>query len=240
MSSVGIILGSGWGKISHHFKAKKIQDFSTVFGHTPTALGHEGKILSGTLHGKRVILLSGRFHLYEGYSPEEAAKTVTYLHEQGISKLILTSAAGALNPKFKVGDLVIHSDVLTLFCPSPLVGSHFQDMSEPYAKHMVEQTEICAHKTGLDYQKGVYAFVRGPHYESFADKLALRQLGADIVGSSTVPELIMAKHLQMDVLGLSITTNLAFVKHSHQEVLKAAEHKEDILFLLLDRLIKVL
>lgn len=224
---IGLILGSGWGKIITDIQNAQPTSFKDVFNRETGVPGHEGKVIFGQLEGKDVIVMSGRFHTYEGYSSEQVAETVTYLHKQGVNRLIVTSASGGLNPKYKVGDLVIQNDLITLFAQSPLVGAQFQNMSEPFDESLRQKAIEAAVGSGLSFQQGVYVYFRGPHFETFADKLALRSLGGDICGMSTVPEVIMANHLGMKVLGLSLVTNLAFVKHDHKEVLAAAQSKEN-------------
>lgn len=225
-SPIGFILGSGWGGILEKVKNKKEKSFESVFGHKTTVTGHAGKIISGSLMKKNVIILSGRFHTYEGYTPHEATKTVRYLHEQGVKQIVITSASGALNPKYQVGDLVILSDLISLFCQSPLTGNQFQNLSQPFSGRLTGAAQKAADQTDFPWQKGVYVYLKGPHFETFSDKMALRFLGADVVGMSTVPEVIMANHLGVEVLGLSLVTNLAFVKHDHKDVLQAAKNRE--------------
>src|SRR3989344_735743 len=220
-SPTGLILGSGWGGIADSLENKKEKSFEKIFGSKTTVPGHSGKLFTGKLYGKKLIILSGRFHSYEGFSTSEVTKTVKFLHGQGIKKLIITSAAGALNPKYKVGDLVILNDLITIFCQSPLVGPKFQNLSQPFSPELIKLAQKSASEVKLPSQKGVYVYMKGPHFESFADKKALRLLGADVVGMSTVPEVIMANHLGMEILGLSLVTNLAFVKHDHRKVLQA-------------------
>lgn len=235
---LGIILGSGWGKILENLHGKKEKSFKQVFGTSTSVPGHENKVIEATLNSKKVIFLSGRLHIYEGLTANESAETVRYLYKQGVRKIIITSAVGALNPLYHVGDLVVLSDLLTIFSPSPLSGATFQDMSAPFSNQLIKAAEKTCVETGLTAQKGVHAFMRGPHYETFADKKALRILGADVVGMSMAPEVIMAKNLGMEILGLALVTNLAFVKHSHKEVLAAAENQEKKLKAFLIRLIE--
>ncbi|MBI4066902.1 purine-nucleoside phosphorylase [Candidatus Gottesmanbacteria bacterium] len=225
-SPIGFILGSGWGGIIKNLQEKKETPYKNIFGHSTTVVGHSGKTITGKIFGRSVILLSGRFHTYEGYSSSDVTKTVRYLHEQGVKKIIITSAAGALNPKYKVGDLVILHDMITLFCQSPLSGNQFQNLSEAFGQDLINSAQQAAIQANLCFQKGVYVYLKGPHFETFADKMALRFLGADVVGMSTVPEVIMANHLGMQILGLSLVTNLAFVKHDHKEVLQAVKNQE--------------
>ncbi len=234
---IGLILGTGWNGVVQNIQPSSKQSFSTVFGKTSGVPGHEGSVTKGVVKGKECIILSGRFHTYEGYNPSEVVQTIEYLDSQGVKKIIITAACGGLNPKYNVGDVVVLSDLLTLFCQSPLVGAKFQDMSRPFSSALVTAAERSASETHLPYQKGVYAYFRGPHFESYADKMALKMLGADVCGMSTVPEVIMANHLRMETLGLALVTNLAFVKHSHEEVLTAAKNSEETLTKFIETLI---
>ena len=239
-SPIGFILGSGWGGIIEKLKNKKEKGFKSVFGQKTSVKGHAGKVITSSLLTNKVIVLSGRFHTYEGYSSYEATKTIRYLHEKGVKIIIITSAVGALNPKFQAGDLVILSDIISIFCQSPLTGSQFQNLSQPFSGNLIELAQKVAGQSGLTSQKGVYVYMRGPHFESFSDKMALRFLGADVVGMSTVPEVIMANYLGMEILGLSLVTNLAFVKHDHREVLQAVKNQELNLQKFFLKLIKIL
>lgn len=225
-SPIGFILGSGWGGMFEKVKNKKEKSFESVFGKKTSVEGHAGKIISGLLFKKHIIVLSGRFHTYEGYTPGEAVKTVRYLHEQGVKKIIITSASGALNPKYQVGELVLLTDMITLFCQSPLTGSQFPDLSQPFSNRLSTLAQKAAVETEISLQKGVYVYMKGPHFETYSDKMALRFLGADVVGMSTVPEVIMANYLDIETLGLSIVTNLAFVKHDHRKVLQAVTNQK--------------
>ncbi len=225
-SPIGFILGTGWDGIVKDVKNKKETSFEKIFKRKTTAIGHKGIVIKGYLQEKEVILLSGRFHTYEGYSSHEATETVRYLHMEGVKKIIITSAVGALNPKYQVGDLVILHDLITLFCQSPLSGPQFQNMSEPFSRLLVESAVRSCTRVEIPFQKGVHVYFRGPHFETFADKMALRFLGADVCGMSMAPEVIMANHLNMEVLGLSLVTNLAFVKHDAEEVLAQARSQE--------------
>ncbi len=239
-SPIGLILGSGWGKISGKLKNSSITPYRKIFGRDTAVPGHKGEVIKGRLGKSELIILSGRFHIYEGYSPQEAVKTIDYLHSQKVKKVIITSACGALNPKYSVADLVIHSDMISIFCPSVLKGAKFQNLSAPYNAGLIAQAQKAAALSGLDFHKGVYVYQRGPNYETFADKMALRVLGADVVGMSTVPEVIKANYFGMEVLGLSLVTNLAFVKHNHKEVLLAGKKMEDKLKVFLQKLVELI
>ncbi|KKP66148.1 MAG: Purine nucleoside phosphorylase [Candidatus Roizmanbacteria bacterium GW2011_GWA2_35_19] len=238
LSTLGFILGSGWGKIISDVNDRKEASFEKIFNKKATVPGHSGKIIEGKIAGRPVIFSSGRFHTYEGYSTHEVTEIVRYLHSRGVKKIVITSAAGGLNENYKVGDLVILKDVISLFCSSPLTGPKFLDLSRPFSEDMVKKAQKIAKDQKINYQNGTYVYVRGPHYETFPDKKALKILGADVVGMSTVPEVIMANYLKMEVLGLSMVTNLAFVKHDHHEVLTNAKKQEEKLYKFFEFFIK--
>jgi purine-nucleoside phosphorylase len=240
ISPIGLILGSGWCPTSLKLRGVKEKSFSDVFGVKTSVPGHEGKIIKGKIQNKDVIILSGRLHTYEGYSSYEAAKTIRYLYEQGVKKVILTAAVGGLNPKYQVGDVIILNDVLTVFCQSPLSGPQFQDLSQPFSPALIKIAKQSAASTEIKSHQGVYVYVRGPNFESFADKKALRFLGGDVAGMSIVPEVIMARHLGMEILGLSLVTNLAFVKHDHKDVLAAGKQMEEKLYEFLKNILETI
>lgn len=221
--STALILGSGWNKIIDKARIEYEFDFDTVFGVRAGVSGHLGKIIIGSLDNKRALFMAGRFHTYEGYSSFEVTLPIRVFAKLGINNLVLTAACGGLNEKYKVGDLVILNDILTVFLQSPLSSGQFQDLSNPFDKDLQKIALSVCQKEKINYQQGVYAYFKGPHYESFSDKKAIRMLGADVVGMSICPEVIMANYLGLKVLGLSCVTNLAFVKHSHKEVVSAAE-----------------
>jgi len=219
-----IILGSGWNKVLDKVKVLEEYSYEELFGIKTTVPGHSGKLIIAKSGKNKIAFMSGRFHLYEGHDAITATKPIRNLAQMGMKKLIVTSATGAINEKYKVGDFVILSDLLSLFLTgdNPLVGPKFTDMSEVFDPVMRKQAiEICA-ANSLPFHEGVYAYSHGPHFETPADKMGLKILGADVVGMSTVPETIVAKSLGVKVLGLSYVTNLAFVKHEHKDVLKAA------------------
>lgn len=217
------ILGSGWNSLYQHLQVEIELGYSELFGVKATVPGHEGKLVIGTLDGQKVALMMGRFHTYEGYTSEEVTRPLQVFAKMGLKKVIITSAAGALNEKYRVGDFVILSDLITVFCPSSLTGPEFVDMSEVFVSELQAVAKHVCVNAGISFREGVYCYVRGPHFETPADKMLLRHLGADVVGMSTVPETIMARSLGIDVLGISFVTNLAFVKHDHHDVLAAAE-----------------
>lgn len=219
-----VMLGSGWNHALTLTDVAYRVSYGELFGVETSVPGHSGEMVVGMLAGKRVIFMSGRFHLYEGYSASEATTPIRVLAKLGVKRMIVTSASGALNPEYQVGDFVVLSDLLTLFLRStPLLGPQFLDMSMIFDPEWQDRARLAINELGLTQRAGVYAYVQGPHFESPSDKRALLKLGADCVGMSTVPEVLMAKQLGIKVLGLSLITNLAFVKHDHRDVMAAAE-----------------
>ena len=239
-AKTALILGSGWDRVLDKVKVIKWWDYSQIFSVKSTVPGHQGKLIYGRLAKKPVLILSGRFHIYEGHSSQKAVEPIEYLKKLGVTTLITTGAVGGLNPKYQVGDFVILNDLLTLFSPTPLVGAKFQDMSQIYDARLQQLALKAMTDLQLHCHQGVYVYYHGPQYETPTDKMALRHLGADIVGMSTVPETIMAKYLGLKILGLALVTNLAFVKHDHQEVLaqsqKAGDKMSQLLFQIVEKI----
>lgn len=187
-------------------------------------------IISGTVdlpHIKDVVMIK-RKHMYEGYTPSECGQEEIL---KTVDRLIVVSAAGALNPDYGVGDIVLLNDLVTLFCPSPLSGFNFVDLSSPFDQEMSDRV------MSLCDRQGSYAFTKGPHFETFADKKVLQNLGADSVGMSMVPEVIMANYLKIPVIGLAVITNLAFVKHAHADVLRESQNAKSKLETIFTKLI---
>ena len=228
--AVGLILGSGLGGL-----AKSIQKSVRVpFGEIPgfpaaTVAGHDGALIVGELAGRRVAALSGRFHMYEGHSAALAGFPVRVLHALGARQLFVSNAAGGISPKLAVGDLMMISDHLNLMGANPLVGTadagevRFPDMTDAYDPGLRRALRTTAEKLGIGLREGVYAGLLGPSYETPAEVKMLRGLGADAVGMSTVPEVIVARALGMRVAGVSCITNAAAgvtgAALSHEEVL---------------------
>ena len=218
-----VILGSGWNKILVGATVMSEISYADLFGVRTSVPGHEGKLVIARTGNKRVAFMAGRFHTYEGYTSEEVTRPIQVFARVGTKKLIVTAAAGALNEKYAVGDFVVLSDMITAFCPSPLTGTQFVDLSQAFDPLMSSQALRVCNQKMIAVHEGRYVFVRGPHFETPADKMLYRNIGGDVIGMSTVPETIMARSLQIRVLGISFVTNLAFVKHAHADVLKAAE-----------------
>lgn len=221
-----LILGSGWNRVVEKMKVERQWDFEDVFGVSSGVKGHKGELILGKIGNKLIWIMAGRLHRYEGYESEKVTRPIQAFSNLGVKNLILTSAAGGLNTAYKVSDIVVLSDLITIFCESPLKGDKFQDLSSPFDKSLRKKANLVCKKEKISSQsKGVYIYLHGPHYETFSDKKALRILGADCVGMSMVPEAIMANYLRLNVLGLSCITNLAFVEHSHKEVLTESKKK---------------
>lgn len=233
-----VVLGSGWNKILDNIKIESEIKYEELFGVKTSVPGHTGKLIIGKIKNKRIAFMSGRIHMYEGYSGEEATLPIRVFAKAGIKQLVLTAACGALNPKYKVGDFVILSDMLTLFLAidSPLRGPQFIDVSEVFDINMRNQAKKICINNAIPFHEGVYAYYHGPNFETPTDKMALRILGADVCGMSTVPETLTARSFNISVLGLSFVTNLAFVKHDHKEVLAEANKASGKMSTLLSKL----
>ncbi|GGN95363.1 purine-nucleoside phosphorylase [Saccharibacillus kuerlensis] len=243
---IGLILGSGLGIL-----ANLIEDAVSIpyedIPHFPvsTVEGHEGELLIGTIKGRPVVMMKGRFHMYEGYGPEVTAFPVRVMKNLGVSGLLVTNAAGGVNTSFKPGDLMLLSDHLNLTGTSPLIGPNdsalgvrFPDMSEAYSRRLRAAAKEAASEHDFNFQEGVYAGLLGPTYETPAEIRMLRTLGADAVGMSTVSETIVARHAGIEVLGISCITNMAAgildQPLSHDEVMETADMvKEKFLGLVL-------
>jgi len=229
--AVAVILGSGLGGL-----AKKISDAVRIpFREIPgfpevTVVGHEGAVITGTLGGREVVALSGRFHVYEGHPAALAAFPVRVFRALGANELFVSNAAGGISPKLAVGDLMMISDHLNLMGTNPLVGGlqqgdvRFPDMTDAYDPGLRRMLRNSAEKLGIVLREGVYAGLLGPSYETPSEVRMLRMLGADAVGMSTVPEVIVARALKMRVAGVSVITNAAAgvtgAALSHGEVLE--------------------
>ncbi len=232
---LAIILGSGLNEIEKLLNNKTIVDYEDIPNFpVSTVEGHKGRFVIGTINGKEILLMQGRFHYYEGYSMDEVTYPIYVLKSFGIKNIIVTNAAGGINQKFSVGDFMIIEDHINHFGTSPLIGKNdsdigprFVDLTEPYSNNLIEVAERAASELSIPYQKGVYIGVSGPCYETKAEIRYYEKIGADAVGMSTVPEVIVANYLKLNVLGISFISNMgtgiAQTKHSHENVLKTAE-----------------
>jgi purine-nucleoside phosphorylase len=246
---IAIILGSGLGAFADSVKNASVIAYADIPGWPlSTAGGHAGKLVVGTVDGVPVAVLSGRVHLYEGYGIEQVVFGLRALAQLSLRSLVLTNAAGGVNPAYNPGQLVLISDHINLLGQNPLTGPNdesqgprFPDMSDAYSKHYREMAREAAKSMKLDLVEGVYAAVPGPSYETPAEIRYLRAIGADLVGMSTVPETIVANHMGIKVLGISCVTNHAAGvvegKLDHKEVLEVGERMKDTLIDLLCRII---
>lgn len=246
---VGIILGSGLGSVSDRVVVQVRVRTSSLPGFPrSTVAGHAGELLLGTWHNTPVAVLSGRVHLYEGYSPAQVAFPVRFLHALGCRYLIVTNAAGALNERFNPGDIVLIEDHISfpsLSGHSPLRGasadpdlSPFVDLTNAYSPELRTLAEHAANQASVPVRRGVYVMVGGPNFETPAEVRFLRAAGGDLVGMSTVPEVIVARQLHLAVLGLSVVSNLAAglpaARLDHHDVLATVRQAAPSVGLILD------
>ncbi len=251
-AEVGIILGTGLGNLASSI----IPDIILPYGNIPyfpqsTVESHAGKLILGTLEGKSVIAMQGRFHFYEGYSMKQITFPVRVMKALGAEILIVSNACGGLNPQFRAGDIMLIEDHINLLGGNPLIGPNddrlgprYPDMIEPYSRDLINCAEKIALENQLKVQKGVYAAVSGPNLETRAEYRFFRGIGADVVGMSTVPEVIVAVHAGMKVLGFSIITDMglpdALEPVDIQRILKTAETAEPKMNTIIKGMIKTL
>jgi len=249
-ATTAIILGSGLGNLATKIKV----DFEIPYKDIPhfpvsTVEGHKGRLILGTLNGKRVWVMEGRFHFYEGYAPEQVAYPVRVLKLLGVQNLLLSNAAGGVNADYAVGDLMILRDHISLFTINPLIGKNendlgtrFPDMSEPYADSFIQKAKAIANTNGIKIHEGVYVGVTGPTFETRAEYKLIKAVGGDVVGMSTVQENIAAVHCGMKVFAISVVTDLGIREDNnvitHEEVLEAANAAEPKLTLIFSELLK--
>ena len=231
---VGIILGTGLGQLIHEISTTGEINYQDIpFFPISTVETHAGKLVFGELSGKQVVAMKGRFHYYEGYNMKEVTFPVRVMKQLGIRNLIVSNAAGGLNPLYNIGELMIINDHIDLFSENPLRGENldkfgvrFPDMSEPYDLGLIEKALNLAETKDLPIHQGVYAGLQGPNLETRAEYNYLRLIGADAVGMSTVPEVIVARHMELPVFAISAITDLCspgkVKKISIQEVIAAA------------------
>jgi len=249
---IGIILGTGLGglvgeiNISTEISYDKIPNFPIS-----TVESHAGKLIFGELQNKRVMVMQGRFHYYEGYPMEQIVFPVRIMKELGIKILLISNAGGGMNPQFKKGDLMVIDDHINLLGTNPLIGQNldeygprFPDMSEPYSKRLIELAEQVAIENKIPLRKGVFVAVPGPSLETKAEYRFLRAIGADTVGMSTVPEDIVAVQSGMEVLGISVITDECFPDAlkpvNVQEIIEVANKAEPKLTKILKNVVKLI
>jgi len=247
---IGVILGTGLGGLTKEIETDVIIPYTEIL-HFPvsTVESHAGRLICGRLGGKRVLAMQGRFHYYEGYTMRQITFPVRVMKALGCHTLVVSNACGGMNPLFTPGDLMIMTDHINLLGDNPLIGPNdetlgprFPDMSEPYTKALIALAEQVALEEKMRVQKGVYVALSGPCLETRAEYRFLRALGADVVGMSTVPEVIVAVHAKMHVLGISVITDAclpdALKAVDIAKIIKIAGEAEPKLTLLMKRVIE--
>lgn len=234
----GVILGSGLGsftddiKIEHTLPYNEIPNFPVS-----TVEGHKGALVFGTIGNKNVVAMQGRFHFYEGYDMKEVTFPVRVMKHLGVEKLIVSNASGGVNPNYKVGSIVILKDHINMMPEHPLRGKNderfgprFVNMSEPFSKKMITKAKEIAQDLNIQVQDGIYLGLQGPTFETLAEYKMVKILGADCVGMSTVPEVIVARHMDLETFGISVITDMGNEESietiTHAEVLEAAKNAE--------------
>ena len=243
-----IILGTGLGSLANEITDKYEIGYETIPNFpVSTVEGHSGKLIFGKLGNKDIMAMQGRFHFYEGYSMKEVTFPIRVMRELGIKTLFVSNAAGGMNPAFEIGDLMIITDHINFFPEHPLRGKNipygprFPDMSEAYNKALIRKADEIANEKGIKVQHGIYIGTQGPTYETPAEYKMFRILGADAVGMSTVPEVIVANHCGIQVFGISVITDLGvegkIVEVTHEDVQKAADAAQPLMTTIMRELI---
>jgi purine-nucleoside phosphorylase len=238
---IGIVLGTGLGNFANQIENQQIIPYEEAPNFPiSTVMGHQGQLIFGKVKDKNVVALKGRFHYYEGYSMQEVTFPIRVLASLGIEYLFLSNASGGTNPDYSVGDIMIIEDHINLTGQNPLIGPNderlgprFPDMSEVYDKKLIALAMEVARERGIKYQKGVYAAVTGPNYETPAEYRYIRKIGADAVGMSTVPEAIVARHAGLPCFAVSVISDLGvegkIEKITHEGVIDAASLAEPLM-----------
>jgi len=249
---VGIILGTGLGGLVKEIKAEFIISYEDIPNFpVSTVEGHSGKLIFGQLGNKKVVAMQGRFHYYEGYDMKQVTFPVRVMKFLGISHLFVSNASGGVNPDYEIGDLMILNDHVNLFPTNPLIGTNinelgprFPDMSDAYDQVLIEKAVVIAKSNDIRIQTGSYAGVSGPCLETPAEYKYIRNIGADAVGMSTVPEVIVARHMAIPCFAISIITDLGvpgkIVKVTHQDVQNVAQVADPKMTLIMKTLISEL
>ena len=246
----GVILGSGLGSFTDEIKVK----YTLAYHEIPnfpvsTVQGHKGALIFGTIGTKNVVAMQGRFHFYEGYSMTEVTFPVRVMKYLGVEKLVVSNASGGVNPSYKVGAIIMITDHINMTPEHPLRGKNderfgprFVNMSEPYSRKMIAKATELAKELNIEVHEGIYLGLQGPTYETLAEYKMVKIVGADCVGMSTVPEVIVARHMELETFGLSVITDMGDEENieevNHEEVLKAAQKAEPSVRLLIRELIK--
>ena len=250
--AIGIIMGTGLHQLAKSIKIREAIDYSMI-PHFPTSTveSHKGQLFFGTIEGKEVIAMQGRFHFYEGYSMQQITLPVRVMKQLGVQTLLVSNAAGALNPSYQKGDLMLIEDHIHLQSSNPLIGKNdgemgprFPDMSAPYDALLRAEIKKIATENSIRLQEGVYVSVNGPMLETRAEYRYLRTIGADAVGMSTTPEIIVARHMNMRCVGISVLTDVCDPDQlspvTLEEIIAIAESADPILSKIVSRLIATL
>jgi purine-nucleoside phosphorylase len=247
---VGIILGTGLGGLAKEIDIQLELPYQEIPNFPiSTVESHEGKLIIGTLGGKNVLAMQGRFHYYEGYTMAQITFPLRIMKKLGINVLLISNAGGGMNPLFRKGDLMLIDDHINLLGTNPLIGQNldefgprFPDMSEPYSKRLIALAEDIALENKIKVQKGVFVAMPGPSLETRAEYRFLRATGADVVGMSTVPEVIVAVHQGMEVMGISVITDECFPEALQpvnvEEIIRVASEAEPRLTLIMREVVK--
>ncbi|MFV8368067.1 purine-nucleoside phosphorylase [Flavobacterium sp. LB2R40] len=234
----GVILGSGLGSFTDEMDVAYTLPYSEILNFpVSTVPGHKGALVFGTIGTKKVVAMQGRFHFYEGYSMEEVTFPVRVMKFLGVEKLVVSNASGGVNPSYKVGNIVLIKDHINMTPEHPLRGKNddrfgprFVNMSEPYSRKMIAKVTEIAKELNIEVFEGVYLGLQGPTFETLAEYKMVKILGADCVGMSTVPEVIVARHMNLETFGISVITDMGNEESigtiSHDEVLEAAKNAE--------------
>ena len=245
-----VILGSGLGGFTDDIIIEKTIPYTEIPNFpVSTVQGHKGALVFGSIGDKKVMAMQGRFHFYEGYSMQEVTFPVRVMKLLGINKVIVSNASGGVNPSYKVGSIVIIKDHINMFPEHPLHGKNddrfgprFVNMSQPYSLAMIAKAKELAKQLNIEVHDGIYLGLQGPTFETLAEYKMVKIVGADCVGMSTVPEVIVARHMDMEVFGLSVITDMGDEENidevNHEEVLKAAEKAEPFVRQLIGELIQ--
>lgn len=250
--AVGVVLGTGLGELAKEIESEVVLSYEDI-PHFPvsTVETHEGKLIFGKITDLPIVAMQGRFHYYEGYTMQQITFPIRVMKFLGVKTLVISNACGGMNPFFRKGDLMIMDDHINLIGDNPLIGINddelgprFPDMSEPYSKRLIELAERIALEEKIKIQKGVYVAVAGPNLETRAEYRFLRNVGADVVGMSTVPEVIVARHMDFEVFGISVITDECFPDAleaaSIPDIIKTANNAQPFLTLLMKKLIEQL
>jgi len=249
---IGIVLGTGLGDLANKISITHSFDYSSIPNFpVSTVEGHHGRLIFGNLAGKSVVVMQGRFHYYEGYSMQEVTFPIRVMKMLGIQYLVVSNASGGLNPAFSVGDLMIITDHINLFKDHPLIGKNedalgprFPDMSQVYNKSLIEKALHIAKENDIKIYTGVYVGVTGPTFETPAEYNYLRLIGGDAVGMSTVPEIIVARHMDIPCFAISVITDSGvpgqIIEISHAEVQVAARKAQPLMSRIVSELIRSL